>query len=107
MATQKRTIGKLPVYREEFVPGTRYSRLNIVTYLGSAFISQTDDNEAVPCVVENDTFVLSYGWAFFADASASYLWKQTEVDLPQSEFEAMQEADALDITKRYYTYEED
>ena len=107
MATQKRTIGKLPVFRGEFVQGTVYSRLNIVTYLGSSFISQVDANEAVPCVVENDAFKLSYGWAFFADASASYLWKQTEVDIPQQEFDDRLEAGELDVTKRYYTYEEE
>lgn len=107
MATQKRTIGKLPVYRGDYVEGTSYSRLNIVTYLGSAFISNVDGNTAVPCVVEGDEFVVSYGWGFFADASAAYLWKQTEVDLPQSEFEAKLDRNELDTTKRYYTYEEE
>ena len=107
MATQKRTIGKLPVYRGEYVPGMAYSRLNIVTYLGSSFISQVDANDVVPCVVEDDAFKVSYGWTFVADASAAYLWKQTEVDLPQEEFEAMKEAGQLDTTKRYYTYEEE
>lgn len=107
MATQKRTIGKLPVYKGGVVEGNSYSRLNIVTYLGSSFISQVDGNTAVPCVVDEDAFVLSYGWAFFADASAAYLWKQTEVDLPQEEFEAKLDAGELDATKRYYTYEEE
>ena len=95
------------MYRGEYEPGKAYSRLNIVSYLGSSFISLMDANDSVPCVVENDGFVLSYGWSFVADASAAYLWKQTEVDLPQSEFEARLEAGELDVTKRYYTYEED
>ena len=107
MATQKRTIGKLPVYREEYKEGVSYSRLNIVTYMGSSFISNLDGNTAVPCVVENGMFKVSYGWSFFADASAAYLWKQTEVDLPQEEFDAMKEAGELDVNKRYYTYEEE
>ena len=107
MATQKRTIGKLPVYRGGYVPGVAYSRLNIVTYLGSSFISLMDDNDSVPCVVENDAFVLSYGWDFFADASAAYLLEQRNVDLPQDEFDDRMEAGALDITKNYYTYEEE
>lgn len=107
MATQKRTIGKLPVYRGDYVEGTSYSRLNIVTYLGSAFISNVDGNTAVPCVVEGDEFVVSYGWAFFADASASYLRDQREVNMLQKDFDADKEAGLLEITKDYYTYEEE
>ena len=107
MATQKRTIGKLPVYKGAYVSGMKYSRLNIVSYLGSSFISQLDDNGVVPCVVENNVFKVSDGWAFFADASAAYLWKQTEVDIPQEEFDEMYKSGTLDVSKRYYTYEEE
>lgn len=107
MATQKRTIGKLPVFRGDWLEGVVYSKFNIVTYLGSSFISTMDDNGNVPCTVENNAFVLSYGWNYMANASDSYLLKQREEDIPQGVFDAMQEAGMLDTTKNYYTYEEE
>lgn len=76
MATQKRTIGKLPVFRKEYEEGLSYSRLNIVTYLGSCFISDIDSNTSVPCVVEGRRFILSPGWSSFTDASASYFYEE-------------------------------
>lgn len=77
MVTQKKIIGKLPVFRGEYKQGTVYARLNMVTYLGSNFISDIDNNGAVPCVVKDNAFELSDGWSFFADTSESYLQKQT------------------------------
>lgn len=120
MATQKRTIGKLPVFRKEYKEGVSYSRLNIVTYLGSSFISDVDNNTSVPCVVEGKTFVLSTGWSFFADTSASYLYEQTIEDLvdnqvllrspqelPESEQEQIREnigaASMDDVNQEYET----
>ena len=76
MATQKRIIGKLPVYRGAYVEGMIYYRFNIVSYLGSSFISEIDENTEVPCRVEGEEFVLSAGWSFFADASESYFCKE-------------------------------
>lgn len=98
---------KVPTFKNEFIQGFAYSRMDIVTYLGSSFISMVDSNMLVPCVVEGDTFKVSNGWSFFADASAAYLFGQTEVDLSQDEFNAMLEAGELDVTKRYYIYEEE
>lgn len=107
MATTKKIIGRVPVFRDEFVLGKTYYKHNIVTYLGSSFISLVDGNVRVPCSVVNNSFVLNEGWGFLADASYSYLKSLKEVDIPQEEFDAMMEAGTLDITKEYYTYEEE
>ena len=107
MATQKRTIGKLPVYRGAYVSGMKYSRLNIVSYLGSSFISQLDDNGVVPCVVENDILKASEGWEFLADASFGVkLINDREEDIEKSVFEAKKENGELNPNKRYFIYEE-
>lgn len=107
MATTKKIIGKVPVYRGDFVLGKTYYKHNIVTMLGSSFISLADENTNIPCNVVNDSFVLGEGWSFLADASYSYLKSIKEVDIPQEEFDAMMEAGTLDITKEYYTFEEE
>lgn len=107
MATTKKIIGKVPVYRGEFVLGKTYYKQNIVTMLGSSFISLVDGNVNIPCSVVDGSFVLGEGWGFLADASYSYLEKQKEVDIPQEVFDAMMEAGTLDITKEYYTFEEE
>lgn len=72
MAMQRKIIGKLPVYRREYDSATVYGKYNIVTYLGSSFISVKDNNTSVPCVVSNGEFVLSDGWDFFSDNSSAY-----------------------------------
>lgn len=107
MATTKKIIGKVPMFRGEFVLGKTYYKQNIVTMLGSSFISLVDENVNVPCSVVDNSFVLGEGWGFLADASYSYLDKQKEVDIPQEEFDAMMNAGTLDTTKEYYTYEEE
>lgn len=107
MATTKKIIGKVPVYRGEFVLGKPYYKHNIVTMLGSSFISLVDGNVNIPCSVVNASFVLGEGWSFLADASYSYLKSLKEVDIPQEEFDDMMSAGTLDITKDYYTYEEE
>lgn len=105
MATTKKIIGRVPVFRDEFVLGKTYYKHNIVTYLGSSFISLVDGNVRVPCSVVNNSFVLNEGWGFFADASYSYLKESSEVDISQEEFEALQESGQLDESKTYYIYE--
>lgn len=107
MATTKKIIGKVPVYRGEFESGKAYSKHNIVTMLGSSFISLVDENTHIPCSVVDGSFVLGEGWKFFADASYSYLENQKEVDIPQGVFDNMMAAGTLDTTKEYYTYEEE
>lgn len=105
MATTKKIIGRVPVFRGEFVLGKTYYKHNIVTYLGSSFISLVDGNVRVPCSVVNNSFVLKKGWGFLADASYSYLKESSEVDISQEEFEALQESGQLDESKTYYIYE--
>jgi hypothetical protein len=107
MATPKRTIGKLPVYRGTYTENQVYSKFNIVTYLGSTFICTVDANENVPCTIENNSFVLSYGWSFMADNSYSYLMEQKQEFITQNEFDQLEEMGLLDPTKDYYTYEEE
>ena len=72
MATQKKIIGKLPVYRGEYNKDVVYYKQNIVTYLGSSFISTKDENMSLPCTVGDKEFILSSGWAFFSDSSEAY-----------------------------------
>ena len=105
MATTKKIIGKVPVYRGEFELGKTYSKHNIVTMLGSSFISLVDGNIHIPCSVVDGSFVLGEGWSFLADASYSYLKESSEVDISQEEFEALQESGQLDESKTYYIYE--
>lgn len=105
MATTKKIIGKVPVYRGEFKLGKTYSKHNIVTMLGSSFISLVDGNIHIPCSVVDGSFVLGEGWGFFADASYSYLKESSEVDISQEDFEALQESGQLDKSKTYYIYE--
>jgi hypothetical protein len=106
MATTKKIIGSVPTTRGEYKEGEKYYKQNIVSYLGSAFISTIDENMSVPCVVQNGKFVLNEGWAFLVDNSEFYFYKDKEVDLTQDEFDRRKEEGSLDITKDYYTYEE-
>jgi hypothetical protein len=85
--------------------GKTYYKQNIVTMLGSSFISLVDGNVNIPCTVVNNSFVLNEGWSFLADASYSYLKESSEVDISQEEFEALQESGQLDESKTYYIYE--
>lgn len=72
MATQKKIIGKLPVFRGEYNKDVVYYKHNIVTYLGSSFISTKDENMSAPCTVGDKEFILSNGWEFFSDSSEAY-----------------------------------
>ena len=81
MATTKKIIGSVPTSRGEYLGGTKYYKQNIVSYLGSAFISTMDENMSIPCVVQDGKFVLNEGWAFFVDNSEFYFYKDKEVDL--------------------------
>lgn len=107
MSTTKKIIGRVPVFRGAYEQGREYHKHNIVSHLGSSFVSLVDENKNEPCMVKNNAFVLNEGWAFLADASFSYLKKLNEVDIPQDEFDEMKNTGTLDITKEYYTYEEE
>lgn len=107
MAITKKVIGRVPTYRGVYDDDKLYHMQNIVTYLGSAFISKIDNNRTVPCVVENNSFVLQDGWDFFADASLSYLLNESEIDIPESLFTYLKENNLLDTTKKYYVYEDE
>ena len=50
---------------------------------------------------------MNEGWIFLVDNSEFYFYKNKEVDILQDEFDAMMNAGTLDITKEYYTYEEE
>ena len=106
MAITKKIIGSVPTTRGKYKEGEKYYKQNIVSYLGSAFISTIDENMSVPCVVQNGKFVLNEGWAYLVDNSEFYFYKDKEVDLTQDEFDRRKEEGSLDITKDYYTYEE-
>lgn len=105
MATTKKIIGSVPVNRGKYDANTKYYKQNIVQYLGSVFISMIDENASVPCIIQDNKFVLQNGWSFFVDNSEFYFFKDKDVDLPQSEFDRYKEEGLLDITKNYYTYE--
>lgn len=104
--TTKKIIGTVPISRGEYDPNIKYYKQNIVTYLGSVFISIMNDNMSVPCVIVDNKFVVQEGWEFFVDNSETYFLKYKEIDLPQEEFDKLKEQGLLDITKDYYTYEE-
>ena len=106
MATAKKIIGSVPTTRGEYKEGEEYYKQNIVSYLGSAFVSTMDENTSVPCIIQDGKFVLQEGWAFLVDNSETYFLKEKEVDLSQELFDQMREEGSLDITKDYYTYEE-
>lgn len=107
MSTTKKVIGRIPIYRGKYNNDEMYHIQNIVTYLGSAFISKIDNNRTVPCIVENNRFVLQNGWDFFADASSSYLLNESEIDIPESTYIYLRDNGLLDITKKYYVYEDE
>ena len=106
MASTKKIIGSVPTLRGEYTEGIRYYKQNIVSYLGSAFVSTMNENTSVPCIIQDGKFVLQEGWDFFVDNSENYFFREKEVDLPQELFDQMREEGTLDITKDYYTYEE-
>lgn len=107
MATTKKIIGQVPIYRGEYESDKTYHKHNIITMFGSSFISLINDNTYVPCSIINNSFVLGEGWEFLVDASYSYLEREKEVDIPQDVFDAMMEAGTLNTSKEYYTYEEE
>lgn len=104
MATTKKLIGKVPVYRGQFVESKVYYMYNIVTYLGSSFICLEDNVTNFPCSIQNDKFIVDNKWSFFSDSSNSYLLPLKDVDISQTEFDDIPEEE-LDITKTYYIYE--
>lgn len=72
MATVKKTIGRLPVYKGDWVAGS-YSMLNQVTYLGSTFQSKIDNNTATPATVVNNALQVNANWSVVSNGTAAYL----------------------------------
>lgn len=107
MATVKKKIGRVPVYRGVYQVGKSYSMHNIVSYMNSSFVSERDGNTNPPCVEENGNLILSDGWQFLADSSYAYkLVDNMEEDISEAEFNRLKEEGKLDPNKRYYIYEE-
>lgn len=104
MTTTKRVIGKVPIFRGTYEEGKEYFKYNIVTWMGSSFISLEDKNANVPATIENDSFVLGEGWDFIADASNAYILPMKDVDISQDVFDNIPESE-LDPNKTYYIYE--
>lgn len=72
MATVKKTIGRLPVYKGDWVAGT-YSMLNQVAYLGSTFQSKIDNNTSQPATVVNNALQVNANWSVVSNGTAAYL----------------------------------
>lgn len=107
MATVRKTIGRVPVYRGDYKSGTTYYMHNIVSYMGSSFVCVAESTTIIPCVESNGELVLNNGWNFLADASiGAKMLEAKEEDIQKEEFDAMKEAGTLDPNKRYYIYEE-
>ncbi len=107
MATVRKKIGRVPVYRGEYDSNKSYSMHNIVSYLNSSFISTVDGNTSAPCTVDGGNLVLNNGWQFMADSSYAYkLVDSMEEDISEAEFNRLKEEGKLDPNKRYYIYEE-
>lgn len=105
MATSKKIIGKVPVYRGEWKSGVIYYKHNIVSMLGSSFISLIDDNSNTPAQFNKGSYSVHDTWAFFADGSFNYVEKQSKEFIPQSEFDALRDAGQLETWKTYNTFE--
>lgn len=106
MATTKKIIGKVPVYRGDWQSGVIYYKHNMVSWLGSLFISLVDNNTQQPAIFDKGNYMVHSSWSFAADGSYSYVEKQSKKLIPQEEFDAMREAGELETWRTYHTYEE-
>ena len=107
MALVRKSIGRVPVYRGEFSNGKEYYLYNIVSYMGSSFVSTIERNDGVPCKEVDGILVLADGWEFLSDASFGVkLINEREEDIEKSVFEAKKLNGELDPNKRYFIYEE-
>lgn len=71
MAKVKKTIGRVPTARFEYIDGETYYSGNIVTRYGSSFQCTSESTTTPPATLdESGKVMLSEGWIFFADTSA-------------------------------------
>lgn len=72
MAITKTEIGRLPVSRGEYSPGTVYYKHNLVQYLGSTYESLIDNNNTAPAAQSPDGVIkTNENWRPWADASSA------------------------------------
>lgn len=72
MAVERRNFGKLPVSRGTFIPGTTYSKYNIVVNRGSSFMAEVDGVTAEPIATYDattQTFTVTDGWTLMSYGS--------------------------------------
>lgn len=71
MAKVKKTIGRVPTARFEYIDGETYYSGNIVTRYGSSFQCNAESTTTPPATLDaSGKVVLGEGWIFFADTSA-------------------------------------
>lgn len=82
MATVKKTIGKVPVWIEEYKSGSTYSKFNIVGMYGSSYISLIDNNTTPPATIGEDGNIIvdTEKWGIIADASKYYTFVDKKQD---------------------------
>lgn len=70
MAKVKKTIGRVPTARFEYIDGETYYSGNIVTRFGSSFQCTAESTTTPPATIDaSGKVMLGEGWIFFADAS--------------------------------------
>lgn len=107
MATVKKIIGKVPVYRGEWTAGVEYLVHNIVSYMGSSFICKADNTNKAPATFSKGVYsVNSEYWDVMADGSYSYVSEASNELMTQEEFETLKGSGKLEEWKTYYTYED-
>lgn len=72
MATTKKVIGKIPVYKGEWTQGA-YSRLNQVSLLGSTFQSNKDNNTSKPADIVDGKLVVDVNWDIISNGTDAFL----------------------------------
>lgn len=97
MATVKKTIGRLPVYKGDWVAGS-YSMLNQVTYLGSTFQSKIDNNTSQPATVVNNELQINSNWSVVSNGTAAYLAGSRLTATESRIKKAEQDIDALRVS---------
>lgn len=82
MANVKKTIGKVPVWIEEYKSGSTYSKFNIVGMYGSSYISLIDNNTTPPATIGEDGNITvdTEKWGIIADASKYYTFVDKKQD---------------------------
>lgn len=82
MANVTKLIGRVPVPRGDYSPGTEYHMYNLVQFRGSTFASVSDNNTSVPATVDTDgTLTVNPGWKLWADGSGVDFVKKRVSDI--------------------------